>query len=226
MDIDSKSTLDYIIGKFDPEMTTLPMTIKDVNRTIMAQTLSELGFKVGAEIGVAQGHHSEMLCVNNPGLKLYCVDAWSRHPSGGSREYDNRIYQYYRNAQKRLSPYNCILIRKLTTEAAKDFENGSLDFVFIDAGHDFKSVAADICDWSPKVRVGGIVYGHDYKQRDISKDNKGYKGYVREVVEVVQAYMAAKKINPWFVLEDKIKDPIFHWDDPCWMFVRQESDLI
>ena len=37
-----------------------------------------------------------------------------------------------------------------------------LDFVFIDASHDYQSVVQDIQAWLPKVKPGGILAGHDY----------------------------------------------------------------
>jgi hypothetical protein len=39
-----------------------------------------------------------------------------------------------------------------------------LDFVYIDADHDEKSVIIDIACWYPKVKVGGIIAGHDYSK--------------------------------------------------------------
>lgn len=50
--------------------------------------------------------------------------------------------------------------RKSSVEAAKDYEDNSIDFVFIDAGHDFTSVTDDILSWSPKCKK--ILAGHDY----------------------------------------------------------------
>jgi len=46
--------------------------------------------------------------------------------------------------------------------AARLFEAGTVDFVFIDAGHTREAVAADIAAWLPKVRPGGRIAGHDY----------------------------------------------------------------
>lgn len=48
--------------------------------------------------------------------------------------------------------------------AAKLFEDASLDFVFLDAAHDFTSVTEDLHAWWPKIRVGGTLAGHDYDQ--------------------------------------------------------------
>lgn len=50
-----------------------------------------------------------------------------------------------------------------SVEAAKQFKDGSIDFVFIDAAHDYDSVIADITAWLPKVKKGGIIAGYDYE---------------------------------------------------------------
>jgi len=42
------------------------------------------------------------------------------------------------------------------------------DFVFIDAGHDYTSVKADIEAWWPKVKEGGTIAGDDFWLRETS----------------------------------------------------------
>lgn len=44
---------------------------------------------------------------------------------------------------------------------AKLFPNGSLDFVFLDAKHDYQHFKADLLSWLPKVRPGGVIAGDD-----------------------------------------------------------------
>ena len=53
-------------------------------------------------------------------------------------------------------------IRKNSIEAADQFEDESLDFVFIDASHEYEDVKKDIQIWLPKIKKGGILAGHDY----------------------------------------------------------------
>jgi predicted O-methyltransferase YrrM len=140
-------TLEYITQKFDLNLNQKsPIEILKINRTIMAQTLNELGFRVGAEIGVAQGNHSKLLCENIPRLHLYCIDIWEKYP--GYNEYTDRIDRYYLEAKNKLANYDCSFIKKFSMDAAKDFENYSLDFVYIDGAHDLKNVVDDLCIWT------------------------------------------------------------------------------
>lgn len=214
------TTLEYIIKKFNVDVTVrVPVEIGNVNRTMLAQTLGELGFKTGAEIGVAQGKHAAVLCEANPGVKLYCVDVWDLYD--GYNEYRNRIRYYHQEARRRLKPHDVTFVKKFSMEALDDFADESLDFVYIDSAHDFKSVANDICEWTKKVRVGGIVFGHDYYN---SIDVHGK--YPVDVKSVVQAYTYTHNITPWFVLKNDIPDPVFNVETPGWLFVRRENDRL
>jgi predicted O-methyltransferase YrrM len=217
------TTLEQFSTKFGIDLNQKsPIKVINVTRTLMAQFFHELDFKVGAEIGVAQGWYSEILARENPQAKLYSIDVWENHE--GYNEYTDRIDKYYEQAKARLAPYNCELVKKYSMDAVKDFADNSLDFVFIDGAHDFKNVAMDIFEWSKKVKPGGIVYGHDYKRWPIGRyiDRR----YRVEVKDTVQAYMYAKRINPWFALENTIPDPKFGRDNPCFMFVRKEDDRL
>jgi hypothetical protein len=49
-----------------------------------------------------------------------------------------------------------------SVRAARAYDDGELDFVFIDAAHDYASVRADIGAWLPKVAKNGWCCGHDY----------------------------------------------------------------
>lgn len=221
-------TIEFIGKKFGVDVNgAQPVILNQINRTIIAEMFAELGFKSGLEMGVAEGIYAQLLLGKIPGLKLYCVDAWEHYP--GYDEYQN-IDEVYKEARERLKGYNCEIVRKFSMDAVRDFEDNSLDFVFIDGGHDFRNVASDIYEWSKKVRPGGIIFGHDYKfhHRFIQK-TPGHYSRIRHAIEVkpaVDAYIQAKGISPWFVIHPHIVDPTFGPDNPCWMFVRQEGDKV
>lgn len=208
-------TLSYIAKKFDLDLSQeSPMEILKINRVIMAQTLHELGFKVGAEVGVAKGEHALTLCEQNPSVKLYCIDPWQ-----GYQDYadytDEELERYYEETKSRLAPYNCLLIRQPSMNAIPYFSDKSLDFVYIDGAHDFKNVAMDVCEWDKKVRPGGIVFGHDYKR---SRNPKA----VQHVVDVIDGYTRAIGIKPWFILGmEGPKDGIFREGTRSWMWVKK-----
>lgn len=53
-------------------------------------------------------------------------------------------------------------IQSASWEAAAQFEDQSVDFVFIDADHIYEHVKKDVLAWMSKVKPGGIIAGHDY----------------------------------------------------------------
>ena len=53
-------------------------------------------------------------------------------------------------------------IQSASWDAAAQFDDASIDFVFIDADHIYEHVKKDILAWLPKVKPGGIIAGHDY----------------------------------------------------------------
>ncbi len=54
------------------------------------------------------------------------------------------------------------VIKSLSHEGANWFKDGSVDVLFIDAGHSYEAVKQDIEAWLPKMKANGIMAGHDY----------------------------------------------------------------
>lgn len=57
------------------------------------------------------------------------------------------------------------LIISESVSAARLFSDASLEWVHLDARHDYASVKADIEAWLPKVRAGGWLSGDDYDEQ-------------------------------------------------------------
>jgi len=127
--------------------------------------LAKLFTGVGAEIGVERAHFSRHIA--KTAAKLYCIDPWKTGPVYGFRDYvtQDRLDSFYEEAKGRMESFNCEFIRKISQDAVKDFEDESLDFVYIDANHDYENTRNDIREWSKKVKKGGIVSGHDYVEK-------------------------------------------------------------
>lgn len=62
-----------------------------------------------------------------------------------------------------------VMIRGASNHAAKLIANGSLDICFIDADHRFSGLYQDILAWTPKLKSGGILCGHDCDTLDYSE---------------------------------------------------------
>jgi Methyltransferase domain len=166
-------------------------------RADLAKHFSDLGFNIGAEIGVLGGTYSEVLCLANPSLKLFCIDSWGM----GERRLHDYHVRKWEMAKIKLAPFTTVLMREFSLDALQKFEDGSLDFVYIDANHNFEAVSKDITGWAKKVRVGGIVSGHDYHPTYL----KGSMG----VTEAVDTYVKATSVD--LQLTTKEKENISWW---------------
>ena len=148
-------------------------------RVGLAAIFAFLEYKAGAEIGVDGGNYSHVIAKNNRGAKLYSVDYWPHEAK-------------YQKALAKLSNMdNVEMVRKTSAEAVTMFEDGALDFVYIDAAHDYDNVIHDISVWSEKVRSGGIVSGHDYSNQEPG------------VIKAVNEYADANGIDKVYILACK-----------------------
>lgn len=136
-------------------------------RSDLAFTLNQMGLVgTGAEIGVFRGENAESILSEWKGEKLLLVDPWINQTKkeylDGCRENDFNVL--YDETVARLSRFGerAAFRRQTSKDAASSVPDGSLDFVYIDAKHDYASVKEDIALWWPKVKVGGLFAGHDY----------------------------------------------------------------
>lgn len=192
-----------------------PFEIPDCSRNDLPSFFVEMGFKKGAEIGVYKGEFSEIIAKS--GLKLYSVDPWRIYKDFNNPRGQARLDEQYENCKKLLSKYkNVEIIRKTSMEAVEDFEDESLDFVYIDANHDFRYVAEDLTEWTKKVKKGGIVSGHDYFYTKTGTNDVHW-----HVAHVLNAYLKAFNIPNFYLLgskETKKGEKRDKWRS--WMFLK------
>ena len=171
------------------------MKITELNKTRSDLTVmfKELGFTIGAEIGTDKGLYAEELCKANPGVKLICIDPWKTYRENTDYPHQRTLDINYRLTKQRLAPFNVEIIKKSSMGAIRSFSDNSLDFVYIDANHNFKYALEDITKWSKKVRVGGIVSGHDYIWRP-----RGQRRY--DVKQALEIHSKEDNIQELFLL--------------------------
>lgn len=128
-----------------------------------------------AELGVWKGDFSERILEVVRPSSLHLVDPWqaitgegyegARYGgklAEGQAEMDavhDAVLERFARERRR----GVVHVHRLTSlEAAELFENGELDFVYIDGNHLYEFVKADLEAFVPKVRPGGLVGGDDY----------------------------------------------------------------
>ena len=126
--------------------------------------------RVGCEVGTCAGQNIKHIIENCQNIKkMYGVDSYSK---------DNWDLKDFVSVEKEFGGFDSLynevktmlgqfgnkveLIRKPSKLAALDFDDESLDFVFIDAGHEFNDCYDDIVSWYPKVKSNGLIMGHDF----------------------------------------------------------------
>ena len=198
--------LSYIMDRWNlDKRQRMPIKIPNSNRILLAKLFEQLGYRLGVEIGTGTGTNALTLTRNNPEMKLYCIDAWKIYDGLHDYPSDEFLQAYYELACRRLKPHkNVEFIRKLSMDAVNMFDDESLDFVYIDANHEWPFVTQDIFYWAKKVRPNGIVSGHDYLKE------KRPDGLV-QVKEVVHAYTEAFDISPWFVIDECTEQRAGSW---------------
>ena len=122
---------------------------------------------VGVEVGVLHGHFALVTLAQWERCeKYYLIDPY-RHQNNylDAANKDNLTQEViYQNAILTLAPFREKVewLRMLSEEAVKFIPDDSVDFVYIDARHDYCAVTEDLELFWPKLRVGGIMAGHDY----------------------------------------------------------------
>jgi len=134
---------------------------------VVADLCRQQGLRHGAELGVREGRFAKHILETVPGSTILGVDLWQQMPprqADGAETYEAMPMETYRRQALDLAARyhgRCWMLETDTLSAASIVPDASLDFVFIDADHTEAAVLSDIEAWTPKVRSGGFVIGHD-----------------------------------------------------------------
>jgi len=133
------------------------------------QLIDKMDLKIGVEIGVDVAQFSSRILERSKIERYYCVDTWqddfgSDCPSVSFDKDGNKRYTAATDTLKDfIVKERAMPLRMTGVEASKHFANETIDFCYIDGDHSLEGIYTDIKAWLPKLKVGGILSGHDYK---------------------------------------------------------------
>jgi predicted O-methyltransferase YrrM len=144
---------------------------------------------VFVEIGSWKGRSTSFVgpvCRAN-GTRLVCVDHFSGSRDSLAPRYAEAlavedVEQTFRSNMRALG-IAVELLTETSAEAARRFEPGSVDRVFLDGSHDRESVAEDLRLWSARLRADGVLAGHDYDAKH------------PDLCEAVDAFAASRSLR-------------------------------
>lgn len=134
---------------------------------VIVKLAKESHWSRGAEIGVLRGKTLFNILDSCKNLHMIGVDQWRALPlrnvecAETYNDYDMAALEKSVLLKAKTYGGRCVILKGDSVSAAIAVEDGSLDFVFIDADHTLAGVERDIKAWAPKVRKGGMVLGHD-----------------------------------------------------------------
>lgn len=123
----------------------------------------EISPRIFVELGTHYGHSYFSFCQAvsefNCSTRCYAVDTW--HGDEHAGEYDDEVYSFVLDHQKKYYESFSTLLRMYFDEAAEFFSHSSIDLLHIDGLHTYEAVRHDFETWLPKLSPGAVVLFHD-----------------------------------------------------------------
>jgi len=144
--------------------------------------------EIGSFFGCSTVYMAVEIINSGKNIKFDSVDKWNFN--WNLNEKNVNVFEEY---LKNIEPVRHIVnpIRGFSVEVSKQYENESLDFIFIDGDHEYEGVKNDLIHWCPKVKRGGIIAGHDYVE--------GYDGVIKAVDDSFGKNNVIPRMWSWWV---------------------------
>ena len=141
-----------------------------------------------AEIGVWRGDFSKRILDVTKPKELHLIDPWRFQASfpttwygGAKASNQSEMDSIFNSVRNRFDEFAEVCFhRKPSQEAHSDFPDNFFDWVYIDGGHDYDSVKADLELYLPKIKPQGFLTGDDYY---LPSEDSLHPVPVREAVE-------------------------------------------
>ena len=156
----------------------VPMTImwnkKSNRRHFLKHLIDTNSFSTILEVGVRDGRTTFHLLDQCPTIKKYYG-------------VDTNISLFYNDTIANKYNDKLIAIQGMSQDVHHKIDDASCDLIFIDADHSYPAVKQDIINYTPKLKPGGILSGHDID----------FPGVNQAVNEMLENYDVGPN-NVWF----------------------------
>lgn len=150
-------------------------------------TPSPVVVEIGSWVGRSSVAISHGLA-NKSNAKLYCIDPFNAAGDAFSASTYNQYQQqlpdtlletFQRNIATYGYPEVVVPTQGYSYDVARNWEK-PIDFLFIDAAHDYEDVLRDFTDWQPHLKVGSVIAFHDIRLDGYTLDVSGPCRVVRD----------------------------------------------
>jgi len=175
---------------------------------VKSATENSVFVEIGTWRGKSTSCMGQLIKSSGKNIKFYAIDTFDGSDENWHQEWiqyfkdtNTSLFDEYEKNLKLCDVYDVVhTIKSKSIEASSMFEDESIDFIFIDGAHDYKSVLDDITSWYPKIKPGGLICGDDYAP------------CWQEVRDAVDEYFKGKQL---FFLNGNLNHPysqgVWHW---------------
>lgn len=109
------------------------------------------------ELGADKGDFSATIIRTMIPRHHSIVDTWA------TERYNSKKFEYVKNRfASELDSGQLSILRLDSIEAAKEFDDETIDFLYIDTDHRYRHTLDEIRAWAPKISRHGILAGDDF----------------------------------------------------------------
>jgi predicted O-methyltransferase YrrM len=142
------------------------------------------------EIGCYAGESTELFLKSGKIKKLYAVDIWNDDLGYFSSINPNHNFSEVEKIfDEKIKGYDVIKYKNTIANVSSNIHD--LDFIYIDANHEYEYVMSDINESLKMIKKGGIISGHDY--------NLETPGVIKAVDEIFGNNIKIYSDSSWLV---------------------------
>lgn len=119
---------------------------------------------VVAEIGVDEGKYSEKILAVAAPRVLHLIDPWESKRYG-----DGKMKSVTDRFATEIAAGRVAVHRGRGADVLKEFDDGTFDWVYLDASHRYEDTLKELEMCRHKVKPGGLIAGHDYAAGNVDR---------------------------------------------------------